>query len=46
MLSIIHHLENISNVPYRFKKEFPINCETQKKIETEIFYLDVILPIY
>ena len=49
MLSIIHHLENISNVPYRFKKEFPINCEVQKKIETEIFYLDVMknhLPIH
>jgi len=41
MLSIIHHMEHISNVPYRFKKEFIINCEIKNKIKNENFYLDV-----
>jgi len=41
MLSIIHHFENMFNVPYRFKKEFNINCEIENKIKIESFILDV-----
>ncbi len=41
MLSIIHHFENICNVPYRFKKEFTINCKVGEELKNEIFILDV-----
>ena len=27
MLAIIHHIEHINKVPYRFKKGFIINCK-------------------
>ena len=42
MLSIIHHFENICNVPYRFKKEFTINCKVGEHLKNETFILDVI----
>jgi len=42
MLSIIHHFEHIYKVPYRFTKEFKINCLINSKLSTEIFKLDVL----
>ena len=42
MLSIIHHFENMFDVPYRFEKNFNINCEFKNNIKTENFSLDVL----
>ncbi len=42
MLSIIHHLETIFNVPYRFTKGFEINCLVDLKKSKYTFYLEVL----
>lgn len=42
MLSIIHHLEHINKVPYRFTKEFEIKCIDNSKLIIKKFKLDVL----
>ena len=47
MLSIIHHLEHVNKVPYRFKKGFMINyLDTKGKICKEEFFLDVLKEVF
>tara|TARA_Y100000741_G_C18037564_1_gene470926 strand:- start:223 stop:675 length:453 start_codon:yes stop_codon:yes gene_type:complete len=44
MLPIIHHLEHINNVPYRYEKKFKVLCRKNKFLEFEeiVFKLDVL----
>ena len=44
MLPVIHHLEHINNVPYRFEKKFKIFCRKSSFFEFEEmeFKLDVL----
>ena len=44
MLPIIHHLEHINQVPYRFEKTFTISCRDNEKYEfiEKQFQLDVL----
>lgn len=42
MLSIIHHLEHVNKVPYRFKKGFKMKFVKKEKIIEQDFYLDVL----
>jgi len=41
-LSIIHHFENMFNVPYRFTKTFLIHCKENNHILEKKFQLDVL----
>ena len=40
-VTLVHHIETISGVPYRFNKEFTCKILVNKKIKTEKFYLSV-----
>ena len=42
MLSIIHYFETIFKVPYRFTKQFEINCVYNSEIKKKKFYLEVL----
>ena len=48
MLPIIHHLEHINEVPYRFEKIFSIKCRENehKEFEEKKFKLDVLKEKY
>jgi aminoglycoside N3'-acetyltransferase len=46
-LSIVHHIEHINKVPYRFKKGFIINYfDSKGKVHKEEFFLDVLKEEY
>ncbi len=46
MLSIVHHLETMNKVPYRFKKGFKIKINEENKFLEKEFFLDVLKDEY
>ena len=46
MLSIIHYLENINKVPYRFKKGFKVRILENNEVIEKEFFLDVLKDEY
>ena len=46
MLSVVHFLENVNNVPYRFKKSFKIKyLNDNNQVLEDDFFLDVLKSI-
>ena len=46
MLSIVHHLETMNKVPYRFKKGFKIKIHEENNFLEKEFFLDVLKDEY
>lgn len=41
-ISLVHHAEFMMGVPYRYTKEFSVNCRKENNLTKECFYLHVL----